>query len=1011
MNIIFEGADAKTAQTHANAGTRTTSYRTPQETEKAESGGFALDISGTVMDNSAYACHGRTAEEIMLAAGQEDITVQRNYMAVMSNTMSDEDFAKLQKEGYHPGSTDIETVVTIVDHIKTALLKGGAQITGYTDAVSDEAIEDITGSKAFTEELKKQFAKRDIPMTQENVTAVTEAFRMLTEAGTPSDGSVKYMVENNLPPTPENYYTAKYSALDHSDRQGRGYYAAGGVAGYYAKKPDQVDFDQLRPQMEKVIEEAGYTADEESLQNARWLVEKGIPLNTETFSLFCDIKKQQFPVTYEAFAAAAACAIADGTAPAKADLGKGKTFAEEALYLVERTVSIEVEVVDIIFAKDIPLTLRNLFAMQDAIFGRNGSGLDTRDLVENIKGRRLLEEVRLSMTIEANVRLLRSGYQIETASLEELISKLKEAESSFAKALTGQVDASGAEEKKSLYQETLKTLQGISASPAAILAEVSSSDNLREVYAYGSNRRMDYEKAGQTYEALMTAPRADMGDSIKKAFRNVDDILKDMDLELSDANRRAIRILGYNSLEITEDHIREIREKDDLLGSVIKEMKPGRVLNMIREGVNPLTMSLEELKDYFKGQEDTADEMESYSRFLYKLENQKGITEEERSAYIGIYRLVHQIEKADDAAIGALWQAGGEFTLGNLLSTLRSSRRGRMDYSVDDSFGGVNARETGRESITDQIAKGFGAGVLPTQQELEQFLDDAGSDHAGEEFDRMMYEQIRGAVKSEEAVLKHLSDYNQPVSADHLMAATALLKNPKEIWKEFNRLKDQEEEGDGDVLEEAGEEIIDHLDGKEGAQKAYQEFLQKMQGMMKKMAFSDSYAALDVRAMSVLYKQISFMGSMAREENYEIPADVGGVLTSINLKIIHNDTMESKVAITFESEIIGRTAAEFKMTKQGLSGFGICGSKDGCRLLEDNKDILEYKFKQEKIQAGEIYFAVGENLDMTEFSLKESHNRKSGDDSQMLYKAAKAFIGYVQEIGMKKGNTAYENQL
>ena len=214
-----------------------------------------------------------------------------------------------------------------------------------------------------------------------------------------------------------------------------------------------------------------------------------------------------------------------------------------------------------------------------------------------------------------------------------------------------------------------------------------------------------------------------------------------------------------------------------------------------------------------------------------------------------------------------------------------------------------------------------------------------------------------------------------------------------------------------DVLEGAGEEIIDHLVDQEGAQKAYQGFVEKLQGMMKNMAFSDSYAALDVKTMSVLYKQISFMGNMAREENYEIPTDVGGVLTSINLKIIHNDAKESKVAITFESELIGKTAAEFKMTKQGLSGFGICGSKDGCRLLNDNKDILERKLKGEKIQVGEIYFAVGENLDMTEFSLKETQNRKTGNDSQMLYKAAKAFIGYVQEIGMKKGNTAYENQL
>ena len=61
---------------------------------------------------------------------------------------------------------------------------------------------------------------------------------------------------------------------------------------------------------------------------------------------------------------------------------------------------------------------------------------------------------------------------------------------------------------------------------------------------------------------------------------------------------------------------------------------------MIREGVNPLAMPVEELSDYLKEQETPGEEMDSYSKFLYKLERQNEITQEERSAYIGIYRLV-----------------------------------------------------------------------------------------------------------------------------------------------------------------------------------------------------------------------------------------------------------------------------------------------------------------------------------------------------------------------------------
>lgn len=1010
MNITFEGTETNSTRVHTNVSRETTSYGTSKSTEKVETMGFALDISGTVMDNGAYAGHGRTAEEVMLEAGQVDVTAQRNYMAVMSNTMSDEDFAKLQKEGFHPGSTDIETVVTIVDHIKAALLKGGTQISGYTDTMDTDTLGALTGSQAFAEELKNQFAKRDIPLTEENINAVMKAWDMLSEAEAPSEGGVKYMVENNLTPTPENIYTANYSAAG-TDRQGKGYYAEGGVAGYYAKKPEEADFEKLRPQMEKVIEEAGYKADSENLEKAKWLIEKGIPLNADTFSLLNNIREQQFPVSWGAFVTAAACAIADGSIPAKAVLGRETTYVEEAAEWVEKTASIEAETVDIITARDLPLTLKNLLAAADELLYGKKESAQKENIPENIKGRRLLEEIRLSMTIEANIRLLRRGYQIETAPLEELITKLKEAESSYGMALTGEVDHSEAEKKASLYEETVQTLEGIRSAPAAVVPEISEEDHLRKVYAYGAERKLNYEKAGQTYEALMTAPRRDMGDTIQKAFRNVDDILKDLDLELSDENRRAVRILGYNSLEITEENIRQVREKDELLCNVVKEMKPGRVLKMIREGVNPLNMSLKELKNYLQDQKDPAEEMESYSRFLYKLEQQKNITEEERSAYIGIYRLVHQIEKADDASVGMLWQTGAEFTLGNLLSALRSSKRGSVDYTVDDRFGGVSARDTGRESITDQILKAYPEGIVPDQQALAELLEEAGNHSAGEEFDHMLYEQARAAAKSEEAVLKELKDYEQPLTADHLLAAGTLLRNPREVWQELNRLRKQDKVPERDVkevensfLEDAGAEVIDAFDSRESAGEAYEDLQKKLQETVKNMAFSDSHSALDIKAMSVLYKQISFMGKMAKEENYEIPANIGGKLTSINLKIVHKNSGESKVAITFASETIGKTAAEFKMTDQGISGFCINDTKDGCRLLKENRGLFEEKLSKEQIETGEVYFAVGENLDLVDFTLKETEDRQPGNDSQMLYRAAKAFIGYIQEIEMEKGN-------
>ena len=189
---------------------------------------------------------------------------------------------------------------------------------------------------------------------------------------------------------------------------------------------------------------------------------------------------------------------------------------------------------------------------------------------------------------------------------------------------------------------------------------------------------------------------------------------------------------------------------------------------------------------------------------------------------------------------------GAEFTLGNLLSALRSARRGKMDYSVDDEFGGINKKETGRESISSQIEKGYQPDTDLGRKVLEQILDEAGDEQAGREFDHMVYEQIRTAAKSEEEVFRYLSDYEQPVTADNLMAAGYLLKSPKDIWGQLKKLSRRDEEkgsgaeqkGDSDLVEQAGKEVLEALDGKENAGNAYGRMQESLQKIIEKMAYS-----------------------------------------------------------------------------------------------------------------------------------------------------------------------------
>ncbi|MDE7258628.1 MAG: hypothetical protein K2N77_05250, partial [Lachnospiraceae bacterium] len=336
----------------------TTTYRDTRTEKTNRTGAYALDISGTVMDNTAYKGQGKTAEDVMQEAGQIDLATQRDYMTVMSNTMSEKDFNRMVEDGYQIGDMDVEEVVTIVDKIKAELIKGGTEVVGYTDQIDAGTLREITGSEAFAQELSRQFAEHDVPLTEENIREVMKAYAKASTLQEMTEGAAKYMVENNMEPTIDNLYLAGYSSTADGSRQGRGYYTDG--AGYYAKKAEEYDWSNLRPQMEKILKEAGLEVNEEALEDAKWLIEKGIPLTPEAVTNLYELNHLTLPQDSRQIFSAIVAAVADGKEAGEANLADGRSNLEKAVEYVERFAQITDEAVDKAVAENQELTLVNL---------------------------------------------------------------------------------------------------------------------------------------------------------------------------------------------------------------------------------------------------------------------------------------------------------------------------------------------------------------------------------------------------------------------------------------------------------------------------------------------------------------------------------------------------------------------------------------------------------------------------------------------------------------------------
>ncbi len=157
----------------------------------------------------------------MAEASGQNVDLTSDYMAVMSNSMSEEDFAKLQENGYQVGSTQAETAVTIVDHIKASMLEAGCihirlyRYIGYGYTDGDH------GRCRAGQELNEAFSEAGVPLTEETAREAMEALDEAQALKTPGEDAMKYMVLHKKDPVIESYYTAQYSSLGDGEQTGQ----------------------------------------------------------------------------------------------------------------------------------------------------------------------------------------------------------------------------------------------------------------------------------------------------------------------------------------------------------------------------------------------------------------------------------------------------------------------------------------------------------------------------------------------------------------------------------------------------------------------------------------------------------------------------------------------------------------------------------------------------------------------------------------------------------------------
>lgn len=1026
------------------------------------------------------------AEEIEKSSAM-DATERKNQMAVLANTTSPEDYAKMEEDGFSLDDTNTHTIVTETDKIKAQLAKAGVDISFFGDDLTMEQLEAITGSVELATQIVSDLRKWDLPVTEDNVRDTFTAMNLAGTLKAPSDGAIKYMLDNELEPTIENLYRAEFS----------------GSAMYQGNTGESVDISDFSDQVENVIRQAGYPVCDQTKADCQWMIENDIPLTEDNFKYVEALKGVELPIDNEQVMEQIAVAVSEGERPENALLITDYSMAAQAQHAFDVVNEAGDEELTYLIERDMDLTVQNLeyalaaraqeaesddaaadagtasgaveaaatagaatSAAAGTATGAAGTagkaataGADTieasdadltaADGTENtytehglslLTARRQLEETRLLMTVQANYSLLRQGISIDTEPLEKLVEDLKNQENSYYRGLLRAQGADSSEENIAVFRETTEKISGLKTVPAYVLGMREVQSTIDETYKAGNALRERFEQANERYETLMTAPRADLGDSIQKAFQNVDDILSDLGLETTAENSRAVRILGYNQLDINAESIAMMKQTDEEVQRVFRNLTPATVTEMIKQGINPLDMdftTLNQVAEQIGSENESAQDNRKFSEFLWKLEQNNAITEEERSTYIGTYRLIHQVEQTDGAAIGALVNQGADITMRNLMMAVRSANRsGNMEYTVDNSFGENEGGGYQGTSITDQIEASYQNNCLKdvaedmTPEKLRLVMSQEA------DWENMTPEQFRAALAQVEAdetgldytyakeqlaqleqsadvagdIYEVLEKYDIPNTMANVLAMDELAKNRNGMFRQIFGKKAENVSGTADDLSEAKEQLLDDFCDAASSPEALGEVQERLgelaEDVMKGMINADGVTSLDVREMRMLSAQLKVTSIMAKEEQYSVPVMVSDGVVNVSLKIVRGVDKKGVVDITMESELRGKIAATFQAKENGVSGFIATDNEETKALLEGQTGELTEQIGEENTDMHCAYLA---DLDFAHFGTglfganAQSEETAGGTEEYQvqtvrLYRIAEKFIRQMRDV-------------
>ena len=918
-----------------------------KENKTAKSEGVAGAFAGVVISGGVTAATDNTYEGLLKEADD----VKSQIMASASDAklslkalmmkLSGADAVKLDEDGFNLTDATPHDMVNIVEKIKIELAMHSDDYVNYGTAVSKDKIESVTGSAAMAASIESRMQGADIAVNDESVAEVNGALEKSKELKPLSENTKNYMVANGIEPSIAGIYQAQAATSSSIS-------ADGVTIGKCADAISDADFEALRPGIEKIIASAGLEVNDKTLADARAFIDAQIPVTKENLEYKAQLDSIDIDMI-QADSEELLNKIFDnmklgGKAENTLVTGSPVDDIRTALDTINRA---EYSDVANVVSKGETFTIASLKLEMDARSFRieysaatvSTGNSEVRNQASDVqqaadKAYDTLVTARVLMSANASIYLVKNNISILTTPIDELNSMLMEYE---------QADEMY-EEAQIAYTDVLearKTLNEIVRNPARVFASM-------------------FDKMNETYEAVGTQIRGDLGDSLKKAVQgSADDIIRELGLEGTDEDKEAIKVLAANNMDMTKENVEIVKSVNAMINNLIKNMKPETVLNMIKDGVNPMNASIEEVNEYLTEANDKAskDNEEKFSKFLYKLDRTNGITKEQRKQFIGIYQMMNIFTRDAGVAAGALIKQGAEVTMNNLMTAYNSRKHYDMDAVIDENTG--MAEVSGIANYYSALFMANGGLVTPNtlknvdnssgigEQSVEMFIEqlEDNYDAAAEEqyYEEYLKEQ-QAAVQAGADILRQIRNADTEINSGNIQAVKAFLESGQ--FPDIRGVKTTRDYA-RDSIEKIGHKeklSLMYEEMKDETEEELQEVLSKA-GDLDTQIDVNYEEFLDLRLKD---RTIGYIKNLALRHDYRIPYITdSGSTGMLKLTLVQDDDNKGRISVNMQSNVLGKVSVEAKADRESLGMYIVSDtavSDEGCRLLDDMEESLKEAF-------------------------------------------------------------------